>query len=259
MTGQDYLFDNRLESTATIVAVKAAGEVQDDDRPSLLLSRTIFQHEGDDRLADRGWIDDLEVAHVCCSTVGDVCHHVEGSADRFRAGQSVGLRIDENWRHVTARVLCAGRLIQGIGGKLSPRLVYLGGSYKPHRAFLEFGGDWLESCSPWLPELHEEMSAAIERCIALDLPVVIRGDPRAPGTRRVRIGEYPSIPCRGVYVERLSELGTVKILRVVETGGKVQVRYRVCDPEPLIALEKSEQRADHSDQERLPTPYGLFY
>jgi hypothetical protein len=81
-------FGGGLRTAATVLAVHPVGEFEDDDRPCVILSETVLQHETTDRVADLGTIDGVPVVRVARTPGGDVRHHFDGPAGRFGVGRS---------------------------------------------------------------------------------------------------------------------------------------------------------------------------
>jgi len=255
MTLRRYLFDDRLEMESVVTAVNPPGAMEDDNRPSLTLSETPFQHEDAWRSADRGAIDGAPVTRVLCSSAGEVTHHLDRGAHRFRAGQRVLLTVDPKWRSLIARTQCAGRLIELVVKAACRGMRPLRARYKPHQGFVEFGAESYPT-----PAL---MESAVRRClddlIRLDAMVTVTGDPGYPGTRRIRIGDYPAFPCDAVYPRSVGEGGEVMVHCGIVTGGRLRVHYSVAPCSTNVVMTADEPAVVSPCSDTLPSPYGLFY
>lgn len=57
---------------------------------------------------------------------------------------------------------------------------------------------------------------------ALNIQVLINN-----GSRRIKIGDYPSVGCGGTHVGNTRELSGLKILKIKKKKGKIRVSYEV--------------------------------
>jgi Ser-tRNA(Ala) deacylase AlaX len=218
-----YFQSGELETQATILAVYPVGEFEDDDRPSIVLSETVMQHEAPDRIADQGWIDDEPVVLVTRSRLGRVLHHIAGAGNGFAVGQQVRVKVEPACRQLQSGLLCAGRLIELVGPIVFADLAPVAADFRPNRSKVEFGaGEFLPSPESVRPDFCRE----VERYINRDLPIRfshIDGDT----FRRVQIGDFRPFPCSGVYPVSLKAIAHMLITNVVAVGGRLQVRYRL--------------------------------
>ncbi len=254
MTLLRQLVDHRLGLEAVVTAINPPGAIEDDDRPSLTLSETLFQDENDEHAADRGTINDVPIDQVLRSPTGEVSHHFAHGQGNFRVGQRVRLKIDHAWRQFIARMQCAGKLIELAGQEAYLGLWPIFGRCKPHQGCVTFGGESFPSPD----EMTTAITPVLRKFIDLDLPIAVTGDPKYLGSRRVHIGEFQAFPCGGVYPRSASEVGDIVIWRIHAVGGRLRVHYTVPAARHHGSGFPNDQVAATSG-DALPSPYGLYY
>jgi len=217
------------ETLATVLAVHPTGEFEADHRPSVVLSDTVLSHLTESRAADRGWIEDSVVVNVTKSPIGEVHHHHDGSQDRFRPGQLVRVQLDLRLRELNARLLSAGRLLELVGPRVVPGLQLVSSCFMPHCSAVHFGAGGALAFIPDPETVWADFNDEVETLIALDLPVksiVVEG----ASFRQIQFGALPAFPCSGAYPRSLKMIGKVSITKIVNLGGRLQVRYGVQGP-----------------------------
>jgi Ser-tRNA(Ala) deacylase AlaX len=76
------------------------------------------------------------------------------------------------------------------------------------------------------PELRKRLEDRCNELIRKNLPVKIWWDPERKGFRWTQIDELPKLPCGGLHVRNLEEIGTLKIVKR-ESKGKGKQRLEI--------------------------------
>lgn len=220
-TSLKFLFDESEEIDATVTEVMPTGAFEVDHRPSVILSETNLQYERPDRFSDHGWVNDQKVVAVHRLHNGDVVHHFDGGEPAFRMGDRVRVRVDRGWRNTQSRLLCVGRLIEMIGPIVVSGFKVVNSDYRPHRAKIEFGHP---EFIPTDESVSKSFLSEVERLLDSELPISV--SPIADGPFvYVTIGDFERFKCTSLYPKNLSEIGCVRISRIVAIGGRLQVRF----------------------------------
>lgn len=214
-TLKSYLADSTiLRTTATVTMTGTTP----DGRSWLRLDRTIFHPQGGGQKADRGRIGDVEVLHVAHTPDGEVDHFI--AAPQFAAGANVQLEIDPVWRSLCARLHSAGHLIAAICEHHVSPLRAIAGHHWPGEARVEF-----ENASALPADLKTALLDELARVRSMDLEVSVVGNPF--NARAIQIGNFPSVPCGGTHVQRVSQIGQVTIRKVQLKDGRLRLSYDV--------------------------------
>lgn len=219
MTEKLYLAHPTLKTIETSVL-----NFDNDDSPTLELNQTCFHPQGGGQKADRGYINSIPVTHVEHTVEGGVKHYLDPEVVNqcFEIDQKVTLDLDWQWRMLNARLHTGGHLIAALLQECFPGLQAINAHHWPNEARVEFMGEL-----PKPEEVREILPAQLSDAIAADLPVMITGDPHQ--NRGIMIGDYPSVPCGGTHVEKLSFLKEVEINKVKVKKDRLRVSYSIAD------------------------------
>jgi Ser-tRNA(Ala) deacylase AlaX len=148
----------------------------------------------------------------------------------------VKLAIKWSHRHHSMRSHTAGHLIHEVVVATAPATLVPAKANHGNSAFVEYAGTW-NDCD------QEAIEAELSRLIAADLPVVMqessleeiqancryvpKGLPSGKPLRTVRIGGGELVPCGGVHVRSLSEIGRIIITRIEHGEGTTRFVYRI--------------------------------
>lgn len=213
---------------ATVVAVHGWGYSEEDDRPSLILSNRVMEPASTTMLGDVGWVNDVEVVHVTSNHKGQALLHFEGDSSQFKVGQHVSFRLNQGIRSRQSGLLAAGRLIEVLGPTVFDGLRHVNSDFRPNRAKVEFGAPHYFPDSEWLATKFKDKIAA-----ALTADLSFRST-RFGKAFKVKIGDFPKFVWRSNrYPQSLGQIGQVHLTNVVRVGGRIQVRFRVCDRQQL--------------------------
>ena len=154
------------------------------------------------------------------------------------AGETVQMQIKWGHRHNGMRVHSAGHALHDAVMTLKPEGIIPIKAMHGHDAFVEYSGDWLEA-NP------REIEDGVNALVHANLPVAMRattlaeieancrfvphGLPRNKPLRVVQIGDGQAVPCGGVHVRELGEIGKVIVVDVCRNRdtANLRIRYRV--------------------------------
>ena len=206
-------------TNSTTEATGLVTEIRNGDNPGIVLKATIFHPQGGGQKADQGWIGDARVLHVA-NEDGVIVHQVD-SVEALIAGQQVSLRVHEASRRLHSRLHTAGHLIAAELEQLDPRLKAVAGHHWPGEARVD-----LEAADFRLgDDFVDRLGNRLEQAISSDAEVIATDDSSPP--RTVRIGSYAPLPCGGTHVQRIGEIGAIKIRGVKLRKKRIRVGYDV--------------------------------
>lgn len=183
----------------------------------LRLDRTIFHAQGGGQKADKGLIGRAVVTHVT-HNADCVDHHVE-NAEGLAVGDTVQLKVDEDWRRLNAAYHTAGHLLAAVVEALYPDLHAVSGHQWPGEGRVEFSGE-----TPVAQIGVEEIQARLAADLAKSLAVTIEGNPFE--ARAIRIGDYPAaIPCGGTHVSHLGEIASILVTGIKAKSGRIRISF----------------------------------
>jgi len=223
MQVRTYLDDTYAEQVATRVI--AVGRL--DGRPWVAVEDCLFHPQGGGQPADRGWLEEFEVAPVRDEQSGlivAVPASEEAGWPVFVEGQPVRAQIDLGMRMTHAALHTAGHLVEAAGRAQGWETA--GNIHFPGQARIEFTAPQLD---PRLtePEGREEVTAELRKAIAAaiveDLPVTAEED--GQGQRVVCLGALHSAPCGGTHVRSLGDLQDVVLPTLKVKRGRIRVSY----------------------------------
>jgi Ser-tRNA(Ala) deacylase AlaX len=217
-----YLDDTYREQVDTRVI--AVGER--DGAPWAAVEHCLFHPQGGGQPADRGWLDDTEIAPVRDRESGLIVAIAAegGSLPPLTEGQQVHARIDLPTRTAHAALHTAGHLVEAAGRAQGWEMV--ASNHFPGQARVEFQVPEADARLAD-PEGREEVTAvlrtAVAAAIADDLPVFARY--LDDGRRVVHLDALHSAPCGGTHVRSLGDLADVVLPTLRVKKGRIRVSY----------------------------------
>ncbi|MBS1155486.1 MAG: hypothetical protein H6R07_1410 [Proteobacteria bacterium] len=217
MTVKQYLATPKLMvCSAKILAIICAKTT------ILRLDRTIFHPQGGGQKADKGLIGSAVVTHVTHNA--DCVDHQVESAEGLAVGDTVQIKLDEDWRRLNAVYHTAGHLLAAVVEAIYPGLHAVSGHQWPGEGRVEFSGN-----TPATQISAEEIHARLTADLAQSLSVTIESDPFQ--TRTIRIGDYPAIPCGGTHVGQLGEIASILVTGIKAKSGRIRISFEA-QPSP---------------------------
>ena len=205
MTLRLYFQDDELN-----VPVQVLGCTRVDDSFIAILDATPFHPQGGGQPSDTGWIGEARVLRVL-QEGEQILHQL---SQPLEPG-SFTARVDPDPRLFNSRMHSAGHLIGHFGqsqGWIPVKAHHWPGegrvSFKPGPVAQAIDADLVHSA------IEQWISADLQRRIELQ-----------DGMRQLGFGPLPAFGCGGTHVQRLRELGQVRIESVTEKKGVLSVSY----------------------------------
>ncbi len=222
MTAKLYFNSDALEGTAVVVGVN------DGERKTVRLDRTLFHPQGGGQQADHGSLV-LDAADAVPIRVVDVRHgengdidHIVERLDGLLPGSRVSMRIDASRRRLNARLHSAGHLIAEVGERLAPGLKACAGHHWPNEARVEFDGHPGDVAA-----FESGLVQALHTAVEADVPITVAADTSTG--RQVQVDAGVPVPCGGTHVASAAAIGTIQVRRVQPKGGRLRVSYDLAD------------------------------
>ncbi len=187
---------------------------------SVQLDETIFHPHGGGQPSDVGTIEGISVEKVSAAPSGEI-HHFLAKRPTFRVGDAVNLEVDPDARLLFTRLHSAGHLIAHIAEKNHPGLKAVQGHHFPNEARVEFTYNDV----PDLEDFKTKISAGLKEATASKTMVFSKFDEKTG--RTITMGDFTPTPCGGTHVNKLSEIGEVKIRSLKNKGGRLRLGYDV--------------------------------
>lgn len=206
-----YLSSAALESEAEIVEIVA------EPRPGLVLSATHFHVQGGGQKGDVGMIAGRAVTGTVKSEDGIL--HLMEDVSGFQPGDTVAYQVDAAIRALHGRLHTAGHLIAAVVETDCPGgIIATQGHHWPGEGRVSF-----DRPAEDIEALRGLLAERLEHHIKADHPVRVIGDPYTD--RKVQIGDFEPVGCGGTHVASTACLGTIKIKKLNNKGGKLRISY----------------------------------
>ena len=203
------------------------------------LSATNFYPQGGGQPSDQGEIVGLngrmkvELVHL---KDGHIIHQGK-MMGKMTEGDEVSLHIKWSHRHLSMRLHTAGHAIHDAVMQVQPDLIPVRANHGHSNSFVEYAGGWIESNRAVLEDTIARLvagnpSVAMSESgleeIQANCRHVPKGLPSNKPLRVVRIGEGELVPCGGVHVAQVEEIGKIVINDIRSTPeGTHIIKYRV--------------------------------
>jgi len=186
----------------------------------VFLDRTIFYPQAAGEPGDTGFIEGYRVIDTQKED-DDIAHILEVEPE-LKVGQEVLCKLDWERRHRLMRMhtslhllfnvcqLLLDKNIKCVGSNVGEEKSRIDLLYEPRIT----------------PELREKLEKKCNELIQQDLPVKIWWDEKRVNFRWTQIDELPRLPCGGLHVKSLKEIGTLKIIKR-ESKGKGKQRLEI--------------------------------
>ncbi len=221
-----------LEGSAQVVEITTK-----ENHLALVLNQSLFYPEGGGQPGDQGVIIGPNGTMTVTTTrkiQGAYCHvgTIEGT---IQAGDTVTMKVDGAKRVYNSRNHSAGHLVSALLEAISPGHIPVRAVHTD-KAFVEFQGDITAN-------IPDNFEALLNAEAAKNAPVTLKtvafeeitNCPYVPKTppknnrpwRIMQIEGMIGIPCGGTHVKTMSEVGTIKIEKVVVKDGNTRIYYSI--------------------------------
>lgn len=226
------------EDTANIVAIN-----EENGKKIFILDQSIFYPQGGGQPFDTGIIKkegaEFKVEEVRFEN-GIVKHIGTITSGEFQTGDTVNLLIDQERRILNSRLHSAGHLIDAVVYLLNLDLTPAKGYHFPDGPYVEYGGIIDEA-------KREEIKSSIQNKVSemiqegyevksqysakSDLNKICSFIPEyLPENKPIRVitvyGEL-GLPCGGVHVQNINEIGKLEIKDLKSKKGNTRIRYSI--------------------------------
>jgi alanyl-tRNA synthetase len=187
----------------------------------VFLDKTIFYPQAGGEPGDTGFIENYRVIDTQTEN-GKIAHILEEEPSDLKIGQEVSCRIDWERRHRLMRIHTAMHLLFNVCQELlDPNVKCTGSNIAIEKGRIDL------SYEPTItPELRKKLEDRCNELIEKNLLVKIWWDPERKGFRWTQIGNLPKLPCGGLHVKSLKELGSLRIIKR-ESKGKGKQRLEI--------------------------------
>jgi Ser-tRNA(Ala) deacylase AlaX len=235
MTELEYLNDTYLfESSANFLEVKTL-----EKGTAIVLDKTIFYPQGGGQPADNGVISTetakFKVTDVRLDEDGTVWHFGEFTEGKFKKGESVELKVDEDRRILNTKNHSAGHLLDCAVETLNLEgITPTKGFHFPEGPNVEYKGT-IENPMDLIPKLQDAIDELVSQDIKIEFKSLSPEEAKAQGVwapegksaRVVNFEGFESCGCGGTHVNSTSELGQITIRKIKCKKGNTKIAYVV--------------------------------
>ncbi len=213
MTTKLYLNSYNLEGNSTITATGT-----DDKGKWVILDETLFHAQGGGQKSDIGLINDASVISVIHAEKDQVKHYIV-EENLLKTGDQVHMIVDEENRMTNAKLHTAGHFISALVEESCVGIRAIGGHHWPGESRVEFEG------TSDIEDLISTINKEINQKINDNLGIKIEGDPQK--SRKIKIGNYTSVPCGGTHLKSTGELVGLRVTKVKSKKGRLRMSYEI--------------------------------
>jgi Ser-tRNA(Ala) deacylase AlaX len=213
-----------------------------DERPALILDRTIFYPQGGGQPYDQGIMTNdngtFEVQEVRFQE-GIVYHIGKIVSGTCKPGDTVTLQINKERRDINSKNHTAGHIIDIAMRNLGITFIPTRGYHFPEGAYVEYEGTLEELERAALEKkLQEEVNKIVAEARPVEIKLVSLDElkamasyvpnyiPKDKPSRAMIIQGYPAIPCGGTHATSTA-IGTLTITKIKNKSGNLRVGYAV--------------------------------
>jgi len=180
----------------------------------VLLDKTIFIPQTNTELGDFGRIQDIKISSS--KKENNEVWHVVGQYNPFKVDDKVKLTLDWKYRENAMKLHSALHLFAGVfDSNFKERAV--AGVVKPKSAYLVFKREIPnEIVKQAIKQANTDIKSAVE--------IKTYWDEKRKGFRWCAIKNYPPIPCGGLHVKNVEEIG--EIILINKEGEKITITVK---------------------------------
>lgn len=251
LTPKLFLEDTYIFKLADCVLTNLILDEKDPLNLSLIFDRTIFHPQGGGQPSDIGFISD-GITQYTVTELGydkdreNVLHKLkikdENEIKLFEIGKKFSLEIDEKRRRTNAKLHSAGHLLDVCVQSLGLEWIPGKGFHFEESPYVEYSGKITtdEKLKEVLTEKCNFLINSVEKGDAMLAKVYEYNEaskimkqipeflPKDKPIRYVKLfNEDEGCPCGGTHVKHVSDIGGMKIVKIVKKGKNVRVSYQL--------------------------------
>ncbi|MDH1085276.1 alanyl-tRNA editing protein [Pantoea brenneri] len=210
MTEKTYYHSDSLEMNSQVISCTPGP----DGRFRVILAATLFHPQGGGQPSDQGTLNGVAVLQAVQE--GDEVIHL---TDAPVAAGPVHLAVAPELRAIHTRYHSAGHII----GVAAEKYGWHGikGNHRPGEGRVVF-----EAIGLTTTVTVENLAAEVAEIVARDLQRILSAE---EGRRSVTWGDLTPYACGGTHVNKTTEIGKVRIVKVKEKKGQLSVQYELDD------------------------------
>jgi alanyl-tRNA synthetase len=188
----------------------------------IFLDKTIFYPQSGGEPGDKGLIENYRVIDTQKEEDG-ITHILEVQPD-FKIGQEVKCKIDWDRRHKLMRMHTAAHLLFNVCQiLLDPMIKTAGSNIDEDKSKIDLAYEPIIT-----PEIKQKLEDKCNELISKKVSVKWWCDESKPEFRWTQIGDLTKLPCGGLHVKNLEEIGTLKIVKRESKGsGKQRLEFDI--------------------------------
>ncbi len=192
------------------------------DDKKIFLNKTIFYPQAGGEPGDTGFIENYRL--IDTRIEGDKIVHILEVQSNLKVGQEVKCKLDWERRHKLMRMHTAAHLLFNVCQMLlNPGIKGVGSNIGENKSRIDVGYE------PTItPEIRQKLEDRCNELINKKLLVKCWWDEVKTGYRWTQIDDLPKLPCGGLHVKDLKEIGKFKIIKRESKGkGKQRLEFVV--------------------------------
>jgi Ser-tRNA(Ala) deacylase AlaX len=192
------------------------------DDKKVFLDKTIFYPQSGGEPGDKGFIENYRVKNT--QKEGDEIVHILEVQPDLKVEQEVKCRIDWDRRHKLMRMHTAAHLLFNVCQMLlDPKIRAVGNNIDEDKSRIDLGYEPMI-----ISEIKQKLEDKCNEMINKKLSVKFWWDEEKPDFRWTQIDDLPKLPCGGLHVKNLEEIGILKITKRESKGkGKQRLEFVV--------------------------------
>ncbi len=188
----------------------------------IFLDKTIFYPQCGGEPGDKGFIENYRV--IDTQKEGNEIVHILETQPDLKIEQEVKCKLDWDRRHKLMKMHTAAHLLFNVCQMLlNPNIKAVGSNIEEDKSRIDLAYEPMIT-----PEIKQNLEDKCNEMINKKLSVKWWWDENKPDFRWTQINELNKLPCGGVHVQNLEELGTLKIIKRESKGsGKQRLEFQV--------------------------------
>jgi len=188
----------------------------------VILDKTIFYPQSGGEPGDKGFIENYQVIDTQ-KEGNEIVHILEVQPD-LKIGQEVKCKIDWDRRHKLMRMHTAAHLLFNICQMLLKQdIKAIGSNIDEDKSRIDLAYEPIITS-----EIKQKIEDTCNELIKQKISVKWWWDEKKIEFRWTQIGDLPKLPCGGLHVKNLEEIGTLKIVKRESKGtGKQRLEFTV--------------------------------
>ncbi len=180
------------------------------------LDRTIFFAESGGQESDRGYVGGIRLVDVRPDDFGHILERKPG----FNIGDTVQLMLDWERRYRIMRLHSAAHIVYFAVREVLGDIEVIGSHVSYEKARLDY--NYPGRISDYFPQIMD----IVNRILSKPAEIVIYRKPERPEIRIWKLGGW-EIPCGGLHVRNVSEIGVIRLKRRNLGRGKERIEVFV--------------------------------